>query len=113
MPIVIIVLVALGCLPALYFGGRNLRTWTEYRDPDYFHDFVHQGTTTLLKLSLLLFMVTTGAVAVVGAIFSHRNGTSLPLGVIVCAVAALLVGAGILWKFGPRRATLLRPPAYP
>ncbi len=101
MPIAIIVVVALVCLPALYFGGRAMRTWDEYRDPDSFRDLVQQGTTTLLKFSLLLFMVTTGAVAVVGSVFTQRDGTALPLGVIVCAVVALLVGTGMLWKFGP------------
>lgn len=102
MPIAIIVVVALVCLPALYFGGRAMVTWAEYRDPDSFRDLVNQGTTTLLKFSLLLFMVTTGAVAVVGSIFTQRDGTALPLGVIVCAVIALAVGVGMLWKFGPQ-----------
>lgn len=102
MPIVIIVVVAVVCLPALYYGGRNVRTWPDHRDPDSFRDLVNQGTTVLLKFSLLLFMLTTGAVGVVGSVLSRRAGTTVPLGIIVCAAIAVVVGAGMLWKFGPQ-----------
>ncbi|MEO6955304.1 MAG: hypothetical protein ABI137_01050 [Antricoccus sp.] len=104
MAIAILIVSAVICVPALWLGARRVRVWDERRDPNNFTDLVHQGVTNLLRLSIVAFMIATGAVGVIGSIIALRQSSTPQRGVIICAAAAVLTGLGLLWDYARRRA---------
>lgn len=108
MSIAVITIVLLVTLPALWLGGRNVRTWDSKQDPHAPRDISGELTVMVLRVGALLLLVASAAVAVVGAFAAYHGDAELPGGVIFAAVFAVLLAALIVGLFGRKAPSAIR-----
>jgi len=107
MSLTVLIVTAVFALPALVLGSSKVYLplrWDQRRSTRRMRDVVDRLVAMGVRLVILLLLALLALVAMVGCIAALHGGVSVPNGVVVAGIGAVLLSVLTLATFGrPRR----------